>query len=455
MNLHQPPLFTPPRPHIPPQSLGVFQFFSTLRRNSLSIWPKEAYEKDLVSGSFLHRKRFLLNGPQGIHRVLVENVSNYTRSAASIRILRPLIGRGLLLSEGEEWQHQRRTIAPALAPRVMPVLAVHIAAAARDSIAHLAAATGPVDMLAAMHFLALEIAGRSMFSLEMRGHGAALRALIAQFVFGLARPHFFDLMLPPDFVTFRDLARRRFRKRWLALMDAVIDQRREDGEGDNPRDLFDMLRAARDPETGAAFSREQLRDQVSTMIVAGHETTALTLFWSLYLLASAPAEQDRVAEEVRGLDFTPAMAMNAVPKLNYTRAVVNEALRLYPPAHAIVRRARERDETEGIVIPQGAIVMISPWILHRHVKLWEEADAFNPSRFVIGQPAHRYAYLPFGTGPRVCVGAQFALTEAALVLAMLLQAFEISLADDQPVLPVGVVTTQPDHPAPFRLKPRT
>jgi cytochrome P450 len=190
-------------------------------------------------------------------------------------------------------------------------------------------------------------------------------------------------------------------------------------------------------------------------MVAGHETTALTLFWTMYLLASAPAEQSRVADEVRGLDLRPDAAGEALSKLPYTRAVVNEALRLYPPAFALARKAIGHDEAEGVAIPPGALVMISPWVLHRHARLWQEPDAFNPSRF-LGEapPAQRFAYLPFGVGPRACVGAQFALTEATVVVAMLIQRFDIALAETRPVLPVAVITTQPDHPAPFRLTPR-
>jgi cytochrome P450 len=204
-----------------------------------------------------------------------------------------------------------------------------------------------------------------------------------------------------------------------------------------------------------AFSQAQLRDQMATMIVAGHETTALTLFWSLYLLASAPAEQSRLAQEVRGADLSIETAGVALTKLPYTRAVVNEALRLYPPAATIARGSVATDHVEGATIPGGSLIMISPWVLHRHANLWTEPEAFDPSRFLGDKPLmHRFAYMPFGAGPRICVGAQFALAEAGLVLAMLVQRFEFALADDAPVLPITVMTTQPDHPALFRLRPR-
>jgi cytochrome P450 len=456
MNVHQPQFFTPPRPTIPAYELGWYQFFVAARTNALRIWPRAAYEQDVVVATMFGRQRFLLNAAKAIHHVLVDNTANYKRTPATIRILRPIVGDGLLLSEGEDWRHQRRTIAPALAPRVMPMLARHVASATEEATTRLAAQLeAPVDLLAAVQFLALEIAARSMFSLEMHQYGPALRRMIAQFSAGLARPYFLDLMLPASIPTLRDFARMRFRAQWIALMDEIIAARLRAPAGDKPRDLFDMLLVARDPETGAAFSHAQLRDQMATMIVAGHETTALTLFWSMYLLASAPSEQDRLAESLRGLTLTPDTAGDVLPKLTVARAVVDETLRLYPPAFAVARKAIAQDEVEGIRIHPGALVMIAPWVLHRHARLWTEPDAFNPARFLDGPPlAHRFAYLPFGTGPRACIGAQFALTEACLVLAMLIQRFQLTLAEERPVVPVGIITTQPDHPAPFRLARR-
>jgi cytochrome P450 len=492
MNIHAPQFFVPPRPPMPTGELGWYRLLKAVRTNTLQIWPREAYEQDILAQYFLGRRRFLLNSPEAIHRVLVENTANYCRTPATIRILRPIVGDGLLLSEGEDWRHQRRTIAPALAPRVLPMLARHVASATDEAIARLAAVREPVDLLAAMQVLALEIAARSMFSLEMRQYGAALRGLIERFAPSLGRPYFLDMMLPIAIPTPRDFARMRFRAKWVALMDEIIAARLEAPPSDKPRDLFDMLLAARDPETGAAFSRAQLRDQMATMIVAGHETTALTLFWSMYLLASAPAEQERLAQEVRALDLGADAAGEVLATLPGTRAVVNEALRLYPPAFVIARMAIATDQVGGVEIPARSLVMIAPWVLHRHVRLWKDPDAFNPARFLArhqtdakaaspgdaaadhpgaqsdakpastfadraagdGPQAHRFAYLPFGAGPRVCVGAQFALAEASLVLAKLIQRFEVALADDAPVLPLAIITTTPDHPARFWLRAR-
>jgi unspecific monooxygenase len=241
----------------------------------------------------------------------------------------------------------------------------------------------------------------------------------------------------------------------MALMHEIMQARLAAPAADTPRDLFDLLLAARDPETGKGFSPDQLRDQVATLILAGHETTAVTLFWSLVLLCGAPDEQRRVAEEARGVEITPDNAMAMMPRLVRTRAVINETLRLYPPAFALAREAIAADRVGDNEIPRGTVLLIAPWVLHRHRKFWRDPDVFDPDRFMPeAPPPPRFAYLPFGAGPRVCVGAQFALTEATLVLAMLIREFEVTLDDPEPVIPVAIVTTQPNHPPTFRLRSR-
>ncbi len=443
----------PGAPSSPPSSRG---FTRSLRDNALGIFPAQAFEQDIVFRKVFGRRQLIVSRPAAIQRILVDNSGNYHRTAAGIRILRPLLGRGLLLSQGEDWRHQRRTLAPAFAPRTMPILAGHVARAAVTAVARLeAAGSAPIDLLAAMQFLALEIAGASMFSLEMERFGAELRGLIKGYAARLGRPSLLDFLLPPVLPSPRDLARWRFRRRWLDLIGRIIAARRGQGAAGAPRDLFDLLSTARDPESGALFPPRRLADQVATMIVAGHETTAVALFWSLYLLASAPVIQDRLAAEVGPLDLGPAQAAEVLPSLVYTRAVVHEAMRLYPPAFTLARQAIRADVAGGIAIPARGVVLISPWVLHRHRLLWTEPETFDPARFLpAAPPPGRFAYLPFGVGPRVCIGAQFALTEATLVLATMIQAFRIERADEIPVTPRAVVTTQPDHPPPFLLRPR-
>ena len=449
-------LLRPPIPEPPAADLPWYRAFAAFRTNALAAWPAEAYEREIQSRRLLGRHRLLVSSAAAIRHVLVDNHANYRRTPATVRILRPIIGNGLFLSAGEDWKHQRRTVAPAFAPRTIPVIARHVATATAEAVDSLAAEVArPIDLFAAMQYLALEIAGRSMFSLATRQHGAELRSRLMRYGRGLGRPYVLDLLLPLAIPSPRDLPRALFRPGWMRLIDRLIAERKRLPAEEAPRDLLDLLAAARDPETGATFSATQLRDQVATMLVAGHETTAVTLFWSLYLLAAAPAEQDKVAAEVAGLDLGPAAAADALPRLVYTRAVVSEALRLYPPAFVMVREAIGADVVGGVPITPGTLVMITPWVLHRHRRLWRDPDAFDPSRFLPGAPPiDRFAYLPFGAGPRVCVGAQFALTEATLVLATLVQAFRLTVDTARPVLPVGVITTQPDHSPPFTLTPR-
>jgi unspecific monooxygenase len=438
-------------------ALSGFGIARALGENALLAFPPQAFDEDVVFRRFLGRQQIILNRPAGIHHILVDHPENYRRTRPTIGILRPLLGTGLLLSEGDDWKYQRRTLAPAFAARTIPMLARHIAQAIGPVVAKLSVGDErPIDLLAEMQFLALEIAGRSMFSVAMDRYGAAMRYLIATYAAHLGRPSLLDFLLPRAIPSPRDIARRRFRRRWVDVIGQIIAERRATAAECGPGDLFDLLSTARDPETGIGFSGDRLLDQVATMIIAGHETTAVALFWALYLVAITPEVQQRLAAEVAMLDFSPEAAADALPKLIYTRAVVQETLRLYPPAFSLIRQARDPDTAEGIAVPAGAIVMISPWVLHRHRRLWAHPEIFDPSRFLPGAPPpERFTYLPFGVGPRVCIGGQFALTEATLVLASMIQAFQIERADNEPVLPYAIVTTQPDHAPLFWLHRRS
>lgn len=444
----------PPRPPIAPENLSAFGRLALIRNNAIASFGPRAYELDIIRTKFFGRSSFILNTPDAIRHVLVDNYENYTRTPAGIRVLRPILGEGLLLAEGRAWKNQRRTLAPAFSPRAVPTLVPHMLSATDDAIASLKrASNAPVDLREAMQRLALDIAGRTMFSFEIERHGAALRGFVNDYGERLARPKFFDLLLPLGWPSPQDISRAFFRRRWTRFMRGLIQERRAmAAENDAPRDLFDLMVAARDPETNEAFSDEQLADQVSTMILAGHETTATALFWSLYLLALDPQTQDELASEAK-----QALAGGApeLAKLPFTRAVIDETMRLYPPAFLIVRAAAGSDKVADNQIAPGDVVMISPWLLHRHEKLWDAPNEFRPSRFLPGAtPPDRFTYLPFGVGPRVCIGAQFALTEAVLALAKIVAAFKVELLDKDPVTPTGVVTTQPDRSPMFAIAPR-
>ena len=445
----------PPSPPRAPESMTAFGRLAAMRESAISTWGQRAYEEDIIQGRFFGRSSFILNTPDAIRHVLVDNYENYTRTPTGIRVLRPMLGEGLLISEGRAWKHQRRTLAPAFTPRAVATLVPHMLAATDETIVRLKAASGePVDLREAMQRMTLEIAGRTMFSFEMGQHGPALRDFVMEYGARLARPHFLDLLLPLSWPSPQDFSRARFRKRWTRFVAMLMAERRAAGknEGAPPRDLFDLMGDARDPETGEAFSDAQLGDQVATMILAGHETTATALFWSLYLLSLDPITQDELAAEVKNAAVDGALD---IERLKFTRAVVDETMRLYPPAFLIARAAIAPDTIAGMPVKKSDVILIAPWLLHRHEKLWRDPNAFMPQRFMPGTPApDRFAYLPFGVGARVCIGAHFALVEATLALAKMIGAFRVGLIDKQPVIPVGVVTTQPDRSPMFRITPR-
>jgi cytochrome P450 len=279
--------------------------------------------------------------------------------------------------------------------------------------------------------------------------------MLTEFAEKYSKPHLLDMLLPPSIPAPADFGRARFKKRWMKLIETILAARLAEPQPETPRDLFDLLRAARDPETGLGFSPMQLRDQVATLILAGHETTAVTLFWSLIMLAQAPEEQEWLAEEASAVPIGPETGHAKVAELVRTRAVVNETMRLFPAAFTIVRETIGPDRAGSVDLPPRSVVMIAPWVLHRHHRLWQDPEAFRPARFLPDQPAPaRFAFMPFGAGPRICVGAQFAMTEAVLVLAAIIGRFRVTRTDTRPVLPVGIVTTQPDHPAKVVLTPR-
>jgi cytochrome P450 len=450
----RPPL-VPPSPPRASETMTAFGRLAAMRESAIGTWGQRAYEEDIIKGRFFWRSSFILNTPDAIRHVLVDNYENYTRTSAGIRVLRPMLGEGLLIAEGRAWKHQRRTLAPAFTPRAVAPLVPHMTAVTDETIAKLQAVSGaPVDLREAMQRMTLEIAGRTMFSFGMDRHGATLRDFVMEYGGRLARPHLLDMVLPLSWPSPQDLSRARFRKRWTKFVGQLMAERRAAGkkEGAPARDLFDLMDAARDPETGEAFTDEQLGDQVATMILAGHETTATALFWSLYLLALDPANQEQLAAEVREASADGALDLE---RLKFTRAVVDETMRLYPPAFLIARAAAAPDMIAGMPVRKNDVVLIAPWLLHRHEKLWRDPNAFIPQRFMPpAPPPDRFAYLPFGVGARICVGAHFALVEATLALAKIIGAYRVTLLDQEPVMPVGVVTTQPDRSPMFGITPR-
>ncbi|WP_293862973.1 cytochrome P450 [uncultured Alsobacter sp.] len=448
------PLLVPPRPVPPRAPLSPLKMAFTLGRNVLSVWGEESYRREIVSSPFFGVTSFTLNDPEAIRHVFVDNHEAYVRTSITRRMLKPMLGRGLFLAEGEDWRHQRRALAPAFTPRAMDPLRPLMTRIAQERLDQLARRTGrPIDLFEQTQRLTLEIAGRTMFSMEMTDRAERMRALVDGYAARVG-PSVFDLVLPANMPNPTDLRRGMAANRFKAFIEEMIAERAAAGPApDVARDLCDLLLAARDPRDGSPFDKEMLRDQVSTMILAGHETTAVALFWTLLLLSLSPGHQEEAAAEAvawSGDDGTPLPA-----QLPVIHAVASEAMRLYPPAFLVTRVATKPDRIGAHAVSPGDMINVSPWLLHRQERLWADPHAFDPRRFMPGAPPiDRLVYLPFGIGPRICIGAHFATTELVLVLAEWLKRFRVERTDDRPVMPVGTVTLRPDHLARFRLHAR-
>lgn len=441
--------FTPPMPPLASDRVGALGVLAGLRRNAYSAFPPRCREQAVLVLPMLGRDVVVAASPQAMRDVLATRPDLYRRISAGDRIFGALIGRGVAASEGQAWRRQRRTLAPAFTPRTVTLLAPHMAACAEAAFGPLEASRGePVDLLGVMQDLSLAVACTSMFSLETDAFGAQLRALLLSYAGGIGRPRASDFILPswvPTLTTFR---RARFRQRWRALILAIIARRRAWRPAGAPRDLFDLL-----SEAYGDREEDLLADEVSTMIFAGHDTTGLTLFWACYLLANAPDWRRAIREEAQRADLSPGGAGSAVGALPHTRAVVDEALRLYPPAYMTARQAVADHDLCGVPVRRGAIVLMPFTLLHTDPRLWASPERFDPGRFLGPRKPDRHGFLPFGAGPRVCIGAQLATSEAVLVLARLLRDNDLVLDDDGPVLPVGAFATRPNRSPTFRLLP--
>jgi cytochrome P450 len=381
---------------------------------------------------------------------MITHAEDYVRLPVGRRVLGPIVGDGLLVSEGETWRLQRRAMAPAFTPRNIPIMARHIIRCTEVACARLEHLCGTqVDMLHEMQMLSLEIAATSLFSMEASTFGPKLRKMVSEYMDTIGRLYPTDILLPSAVPTVLRARRALFRRRWMRLIRSIIETRGDAVHADAPRDLFDLLK-----EAHGSGREDLLADEVSTMIVAGHETTALTLFWMCTLLAKAPQWQTALAAEACQLDLSVEGAAASLPKLVLTRAVVEETLRLYSPAFMTGRLAKQSHEICGVRVAEGSIVLLPYWLLHRNPRWWPSPGAFDPSRFLKGTKPDPLTYVPFGVGRHVCIGAQLAMSEAILAMARLLEKFTIVMTSDRPVLPVATLSTRPDHAPTFVLRAR-
>lgn len=399
----------------------------------------------------------LVSHPRGIRHVLQTRHQHYTKRTRGIAKLREILGNGLLTNDGDSWLRQRRTLQPAFhRERVQGFSALMARATSRmlEGWEHRAAA-GPLrlDVAREMMVLTLRIVAEALFGADVepvardvdRALGVALHVTNDRVKTVLDLPTW----LPTP-------ANLRFRGAMSVLDGVVLGLIRERRRGEPRDDLLSMLMEARDPETGQGMSDRQLRDEVMGVFLAGHETTANALTWTLYLLSQHPDEEARLhAEVARVLGDRPPTPEDA-RQLPLTTMVIQESMRLFPPAWLFGRSPAEDEEIEGFSIPAGSLVFLSPYVTHRHPALWPDPERFSPDRFAPEKMAtlDRFAYFPFGGGPRICIGAPFANLELLVVLASLVQRFRLHLAPGARVEPEPLVTLRPRYGMPMLLEPR-
>lgn len=415
-----------------------------MRQDPIAMFMAAARLGDVVRIYFPMRVVHLLTRSEHVKHVLVDNHKNYGKQTRGYKVLRMGLGNGLLTSEGDFWKRQRRIAQPTFHHARIAGFGQTMTDCT-ESMLERWERQEVLDVAGEMMRLTLQIVGLCLMSTDLSNDsdrvGTALNDLLHLVIDRTTRP----VQLP----TFLPTPKNRLLKRSLANLDeivlGIIAERRSLDEERN--DLLDMLMRARDEETNEGMTDRQLRDEVLTLVLAGHETTANALSWTWYLLSRNPTARERLAAELEEVLGGRAPTMEDLQHLKYTEAVLKESMRLFPPAWLTGRNAIEEDEIGGVHIPKDSMVFVSPYVTHRSPLYFENPEGFFPERFL--EPSvhdlPKYAYFPFGGGPRICIGNGFAMMEAKLILASIAQRYELDLIPGHPVIPEPVVTLRPKH----------
>jgi cytochrome P450 len=413
---------------IPPGPKGHFLAgnIGDMRQNALTFFARCAREYGDVASFRIGLKRiFLVSHPKLIEEVLVTNAKNFTKHFGA-RMLRMTLGNGLLTSEGEFWLRQRRLIQPAFSrDRIaayapgMVELTDRLTATWRDGATR--------DIHADMTRLTLEIIARSMFGADVSEQAVIVGEAVAVLAEGLVRRFQSLVRIPTIIPTPANRRRRHYARKIDAILYDIIHKRRASKDvGD---DLLGILIRASNEDDGTHMTDQQLRDEAITLFLAGHDTTSLTLTWGLYLLARHPRVAEALSRELDEVLAGRAPTAADLPRLRYTEMVIREIMRLYPSAYVIGRQPITTCELGGYTVPAGATILMSQWAVHRDPRWYDEPEQFRPERWMEGKDRNqpKFAYFPFGGGPRVCIGNHFALMEAVLVLASIARNWRVSV----------------------------
>jgi cytochrome P450 len=441
--------FVPPFPERPKQPLSAFATLRLARRNFLAIWEERAFEWEVFSTRVLSRTLFVCNSPDTVASAFVEHHESFERKSPQMRHgLSPLLGDGLFISDGDTWRRRRRIVTPIVHVSHLPLFAPLMVQAACETAERWARLPQdmPINALTEMATLTAEIICRTVFGRQLGAEHAAeivtafseYQRLIGQLDLG----YFVGL---PDWIPrFHSPAIHRSAKRIHKVLEQVIGDCRQRLSG-GEASMIRLLLEARDPESGEPLDDVALRNEAAVIFMAGHETTANSLAWAWYLLSQAPEVEERLHAELAKVLSGRLPTLDDVPELPYIRAIFEETVRLYPPVPLLARQALRDETIRGRSVPAGSLVIVVPWLLHRHRRYWGKPDCFIPERFLPenAQFRVRHAYIPFSVGPRICPGAAFGLTEAVLCIATLAQRVRLRLAPDAVVAPVCRLTLRP------------
>ena len=451
-------------PRVPERRRSIVAYALAMSDSLIGGFDAADFRDDIAERKFLWFHHFLVNHPDGVKHILQDNAANYVKAEIVRPLLTPALGNGLVTIEGETWRWHRRIMTPAFSARSVAGYASIVTEATNATLRawNEDGDGSPLDLEGAMKELTLDIIARAMFSSDSERIKDTLHRSSTRYQ---AEMNLSPFALIPGinrvWARLKERQAARILKDLNVLMAQLIESRKTRSSATSGNDLLDRLLHARDPETGRTLSAGEVRDEMVTIFVAGHETTALALCWTWFLLSQHPEVERRLCAEVDDELKGAAPSYDDVRRLAYTRMVFDEALRLFPPVHSLAwRQALERDEVCGRTIPAGAIVGIIPWVIHRHRALWDDPECFDPARFSLeqGNEHPRCAYIPFSVGPRFCIGASLALTVGVMVLANVAQHYQLRLAQDWPVEPRGLLTLHPRNGLimrPIRRRPQS
>ena len=446
----------PPKPTPRPEKTSLRNYVKLFRKDILSAQPAKLYRAWMAEYKTPFFRSFLVNQPSLVKRVLNEDPMNFPKSGRVAEGLRPLLGESVFLTNGETWQRQRRIIDPAFEGGRLKDTFPAMRAAGEQLVARLAEQDGAFDIEPYASEGAADVIFRTLFSIPIT-HDTAAKVFEEFQGYQRAQPILNIAAFIPLPKWLPRFHRKRTRYGAKAIRKLITDltakRMAEIEAGRAPDDLATKIMTTTDPQTGERFSTQEMVDQVAIFFLAGHETSASALAWTLYLMALYPEWQERVAQEALGLED---WGFSSISRLRISRDVFREALRLYPPVPMMVREATCPEQFRDRDVPKGAQLVLSPWHLHRHERLWDNPDGFDPDRWRTenGKQCQREAYIPFSAGSRVCTGAGFAMVEGPLLLSMLLRAYRVERVEGRDPVPVAHLTVRARDGIWLRLSPR-